>query len=143
MSNIRRWEFPGETYHVTFHTRFRRKILAGNLANIVAEEISQLRGEKDTIIHSWVIMPDHVHLLVTPKDGKISKVLNLLKGRTGRYLHKLLPDLDRIWAKRYYDRRLREADEIVEHSEYIIQNPVKAGLCENPEDWQWSSAFDK
>jgi hypothetical protein len=52
---------------------------------------------------------------------------------------RLIGDADHFWQKRYYDFNIRNYPQFVEKLRYIHRNPVKAGLCERPEDWEWSS----
>src|SRR5258706_15956468 len=52
---------------------------------------------------------------------------------------RLIGDAEHFWQKRYYDFNIRNYPQFVEKLRYIHRNPVKAGLCERPEDWEWSS----
>ena len=52
---------------------------------------------------------------------------------------RLIGDAEHFWQKRYYDFNIRDYPQFVEKPSYIHRNPVKSGLCERPEDWQWSS----
>jgi putative transposase len=52
---------------------------------------------------------------------------------------RLIGDAEHFWQKRYYDLNIRDYPQFVEKLRYIHRNPVKAGLCERPEDWEWSS----
>jgi len=143
MSKLRRWQIPGEVYHVSIRAWKKLPILNGETANIIAQEILRLVDCDGTCIFSWVVMPTHVHLLVQPKDGQIGRIIQLIKGRSSRFIRKSNPSVGEIWEKRYHDRRLRHSSEISEIDEYIIMNPVRAGLCKSPEDWPWSSIHRK
>lgn len=119
----------------------------------------------DFDLWAFVIMPEHVHLLVSPhhKDYQISKLLYALKrpvtDKAIRYFaendvpaDKQEPFWDiqpngrgafRFWQRGGgYDRNLWSPDEISKTINYIHQNPVRRGLCERPTDWEWSSAKD-
>ena len=141
MTKVKRWEIPGCIYHVVFKTHLNRAFLSGNTADYLASEILSLEKIPDCIILAWVVMPDHVHILIYPPDGNISKVMKRIKGRSGIVLKRGYPEFSKIWVPGYWDRRLRSEKEIVKHQEYIENNPVKAGLCSRPENWQWSSAY--
>jgi hypothetical protein len=52
---------------------------------------------------------------------------------------RLIGEAEHFWQKRYYDRNVRDYEEFVEKLRYIHRNPVKAGLCASPEEWEWSS----
>jgi REP element-mobilizing transposase RayT len=123
-----------------FLTRFRRRLLHGFEAGVVADEILLLEAKGAARVLAWCVMPDHVHVLLVPTGGALSKALQALKGRTSAALKPRHPEVDRMWERRYFDRRIRSEPEISLHAEYIELNPVKAGLCACPEDWPWSSA---
>jgi hypothetical protein len=69
-------------------------------------------------------------------DVTLSDALKSLKQGVSR---RLLGHADHFWQKRYYDFNIRNYAQFVEKPRYIHRNPVKAGLCERPEDWPWSS----
>ncbi len=142
MTKLRRWQIPGEIYHVVFRTRHLKPFLPGPDADCVTREIKLLAENGHAIILAWVIMPNHVHLLTQPKNGQIGKIIQLVKGRSSKEIKKRHPELDKTWEKRYYDRRLRHVNQVPDRIEYIINNPVTAGLCERPEDWPWSSIHE-
>jgi REP element-mobilizing transposase RayT len=138
---LRRWEFPGNMYHVTFTARHKSPILNGSHADYIAAEILALDEIDGCIVAAWCIMPEHVHMLVFPPDGKISSIVKRVKGRTGKRLKKYHPELDRFWDQRYCDRRLRAEDQVDTTIEYIENNPVRRGLCAEASQWRWSSAY--
>jgi putative transposase len=82
-------------------------------------------------------MPEHVHLLLSePQRDTLADALKSLKQGVSR---RLIGDAEHFWQKRYYDFNIRNYAQFVEKLRYIHRNPVKAGLCERPEDWEWSS----
>ena len=82
-------------------------------------------------------MPEHVHLLIgEPRRGKVADVLKSLKQGVSR---RLTGEAEHFWQKRYYDFNVRNHRQFVEKLRYIHRNPVKRGLCDRPEDWEWSS----
>src|SRR5258708_39548498 len=95
-------------------------------------------------------MPEHVHLLLSePQRDTLADALKSLKQGVSR---RLLPKMggpfkpafgsrgeQHFWQKRYYDFNIRNYPQFVEKLRYIHRNPVKAGLCERPEDWRRSS----
>lgn len=93
-------------------------------------------------IGSWVVMPNHVHVIVRPL-GKhlLDEIVKSWKGFTGREANKLLGRTgEPFWAREYYDHLIRDDAERARLSDYIHDNPVKVGLCGRWEDWPWSSA---
>jgi len=85
-----------------------------------------------------VIMPEHVHLLISePERGQLSVALQMLKQITSRELRP--SGLRRFWQVRYYDFPVWSEAKRVEKLRYIHRNPVHRGLVQRPEDWKWSS----
>jgi REP element-mobilizing transposase RayT len=91
---------------------------------------------------AWVIMPNHAHMLMTPCAGqKLSRVLHSLKSYTANQANKLASRSGQFWQPESFDRYVRDADHFAKVIAYIENNPVKAHLCEKPEDWPSSSAW--
>jgi REP element-mobilizing transposase RayT len=90
-----------------------------------------------------VVMPDHVHLLLSPlRDGAgwpfpLVDILQCLKSATAHRINKLLHHSGPVWEEESFDHVLRSAESLKEKCEYIRQNPVKAGLVRRPEDYLW------
>ena len=101
-----------------------------------------LRGHRAVYeLHAWSVMPNHVHLLVTFLEGReLGEELKVLKGVAAREVNVLLGRSGTFWFRDYYDRYMRNEDHFVQTRRYIDYNPVKAGLCEEPEEWPFSSA---
>jgi len=91
-------------------------------------------------LDAWVIMPNHVHILLHPKISP-SVLVNSLKGASARYASRVLGRTgDPFWQKESSAHRVRNSREFVRIRAYIEQNPVEAGLVEIPEAFSWSSA---
>jgi putative transposase len=90
-------------------------------------------------LHAFVVMPNHVHLLVTP-HVLAAKWLGPLKGFTGHQANLLLGTHGPFWQEESFDRLVRNGDEFDRIRAYIEQNPVKAGLASLPDQFPWSSA---
>jgi len=107
------------------------------VAQIVVEAIEAADGHQP---HAWVIMPNHVHLLMTPSKN-VPEVMRRLKGVTARYANQYLKrEGQSFWQHESYDRLVRNIDEFDKITRYILWNPVKAGLASSPDDFEWSSA---
>ena len=94
-------------------------------------------------LHAVVIMPEHVHLLLTPlQDAKgwpygLPAILKLIKGASARSVNRLLASDGPVWQEESFDHVLRSQESLNEKLEYIRQNPVRRGLVRKPEDYQW------
>jgi putative DNA methylase len=90
-------------------------------------------------LHAFVVMPNHVHLLVTPRVP-FAKWLGPLKGFTAHRANELLSRTGAFWQDESYDRLVRNNEEFERIRTYIENNPVTAGLAASPEEYPWSSA---
>jgi REP element-mobilizing transposase RayT len=109
-------------------------------AEIVKDELLRHAGSMYQL-HAWCVMPNHVHVLTMLSEHQVlSDVVKQWKGATSIKLNRLLGQSGRLWQPDYYDRYVRDMDHFYNCRSYIRNNPVKAELCERPEDWQYSSA---
>jgi len=110
----------------------------------VAERVQQALLFHDRVkyrLSAWVIMPNHAHLLCTPLSGhSLADIMHSIKSFTANEANKLLNREGRFWQKEYFDRYIRNARQFGRTVTYIENNPVKANLCNKPEDWPFSSA---
>lgn len=92
-------------------------------------------------LFAWVIMPNHAHLLLVPLNGaKVSAIMQRLKSYTSHEANRILGRRGHFWNKEYFDRYIRDGNHFAKALRYIEMNPVKAGLCEAPEEWRFGSA---
>ncbi|MBI4904579.1 MAG: transposase [Acidobacteria bacterium] len=91
-------------------------------------------------LHAFAVMPNHVHLLVTP-GIEVVRWLGPLKGFTAREANRVLGLQGPFWQEESYDRLVRSDEEFASIRRYIERNPVKAGLVGSAEDFRWSSAW--
>jgi len=91
-------------------------------------------------LHSFVVMANHVHVLLTPKI-ELQRITRSLKGITARLSNQILQRTKQpFWQQESYDHWCRDDVEFQRIRDYIARNPVKAGLVKKPEEWPWSSA---
>ena len=89
-------------------------------------------------------MPNHVHVLATPLGNhSLSGIVHSWKSYTASQANKMLKRKGKFWHEDYFDRFVRDEDHFVEIVKYIHWNPVKAGLCTDPEDWEWSNCYNR
>ncbi|MEI6520592.1 MAG: transposase [bacterium] len=113
------------------------------LAEMVQNAILFNSGKRYTL-HAWVVMPTHAHLLFTPTaNEKVSNIMHSIKSYTSNEANKYLARNGVFWLKESFDRFIRNEEHFTNEIQYIENNPVKARLCKQPQDWKWSSArFD-
>ena len=84
-------------------------------------------------LYAVVIMPDHVHLILTIKeDYSLSRIMKGIKGKSARSINKNRNGKGSIWQDESYDRILRNEEELFEKLKYMLNNPVKSGLTDDP-----------
>lgn len=89
-------------------------------------------------------MPNHVHILIDCLDTcPLDQIIRSCKNFTAREINLRLKRAGRFWNHDYYDRLIRDDDHLARARRYIRMNPVKAGLCQNPEDWPFGIASAK
>jgi len=100
--------------------------------------LERVRQRCNLCVYGYVVMPEHVHLLVSePENGTLAQAMQSLKQGVARKL--ALRAKDSFWQERYYDFNTWSERKFVDKLRYIHNNPVKRGLVDRPEDWQWSS----
>ncbi len=91
---------------------------------------------------AWVIMPNHVHFLLKPiNNHSLSEIMKKYKSFTSHEINRILHRRGQFWQEDYFDRYIRNYEHYEKTVSYIENNPVKAGLCEKPVDWKYSSAY--
>jgi putative transposase len=114
--------------------------------------LEEARRKYRFVVHGYVVMPEHFHLLITePEVGDPSVVMKVIKERFSRQVNRkprraaveqsVLWQQARkpVWQKRFYDFNVWSARKQIEKLRYLHRNPVKRGLVERPEQWKWSS----
>ncbi len=90
-------------------------------------------------LHAFVVMPNHVHLLITPKIS-IPRITNGIKGSTSHQANSILSrEGQHFWQDESFDHWVRSPNEFDRIRAYIENNPVSSGLATAPQDWPWSS----
>ena len=126
---------------VTF-CRLTRDPFPANARDVILQHCMHGDGKRIKL-HAAVVMPDHVHLLLTPlRDEQgwpyaLSAILKLIKGVSARSVNKLLGSSGPVWQEESFDLVLRSNESFQAKTEYIRQNPVRRGLEKRPEDYPW------
>ncbi len=109
------------------------------IAGCVAAALKQGEKAKMFQLHAYVVMANHVHVLLGPKLP-IARITRMIKGSTAREANRILGRTGmRFWQEESFDHWIRNAEETRRVRTYIERNPVAAGLVQKPEEWIWSS----
>jgi REP element-mobilizing transposase RayT len=112
--------------------------VAGVVAHALAKGANARRFYE---LHAWVIMPNHVHVLLRP-HAHLPVITRWLKGSTARHANLILGRTGQaFWQDESFDHRVRDEEELARIVRYVEQNPVSAGLVAAAGDWPWSSAW--
>jgi putative transposase len=126
------------TFFITAITYNRRRVLQTDTnARLFTETLQHYRTEGFYKLFAFVVMPDHVHLLITTDD--LTEAMQRIKGGFSRKLGSRLP----VWQRGFTDHLILTREQFNSRRDYIHQNPVRAHLCQLPEDYPYSSAYTK
>ncbi len=120
------------TFFDTFVTAQRRSLFqVDRNVELLLDVLRSDREKGRYCLHAWVVMPDHVHLVLTPaEDVSLEKAIQYIEcGFSFR-----LKSVREVWQQGYTEHRIRDAEDFERHVEYIVRNPVRAGLGD---DYAW------
>ena len=128
-----------QSYMMTSSTWGRRALFRQERwAKLLIDTLYHDRGSA-YLLHEFVIMPDHIHVLLTPLTS-LEKAVQFIKGGFSYRSKKELGSNMEIWQKGFSDHRIRHANDYALHVSYIHQNPVKERFCTSPNEYPYSSA---
>ena len=141
MAAPRRGKTGYSCYFITGSTFQKQHILQSDrMAGLFVDVLLDYRQKQKYLLHEFVVMPDHFHLLITPGES-LERAMQLIKGGFSFRAKRELGFVDEIWQPSFYDRRVRDAGEYLAFREYIRQNPRKRGLATRVEQYRYSSAW--
>ena len=141
---LKRLHQSGQSHFLTFSCYHRLPQLAQmHMQDAFLIALEQMRRRFQIRVYGYVVMPEHVHLLLSEPAGEmLSKAVQMLKCKVSvqaRKAGKREAGEQPFWQTRYFDHNVRNYEGLVTQLRYIHRNPVKRGLCVRPEDWPWSS----
>ena len=133
-----RFSEPGRIYLLTTITKDRDRLFT-NLNNnrIIINELlhSQTLGLCENI--AWVVMPDHLHWLVSLQKGTLANLMKRMKSRSAIHLNRIRHSKAAVWQRGYHDHALRKEEDVKSVARYIVANPLRAGLVEKIGDYPY------
>src|SRR5437762_11584268 len=135
---LKRFHESRQPHFLTFSC-YRRLANFGECSRSYFEcALERVRQSYGMCVYGYVVMPEHVHLLVSePEQKTLARAMQSLKQSVARTL--ALRAKDPFWQARYYDFNVWSEKKFVEKLRYLHRNPVERGLVKQPEDWRWSS----
>ena len=142
MARKPRFDKGGHTYHVTQRGNNRRDcFFAERDYRFYLECMADSARRYDVAVHAYVLMTNHVHLLLTPTgDGAMSRFMQNIGRRYVRYINDSYERSGTLWEGRYHSEVVNVERHLLSCYQYIEMNPVRAGMVERPSDYVWSSA---
>src|SRR5271169_802137 len=133
---------PGCTYFVTTKSSQSTALFQVHAAaDIIVAKLLHYRDAGAYRLHAFVLMPNHLHVLLTPNNAtSLEKAMQLIKGGSSHEIHKQRGSRMEIWQPGFHEATVRDAADYLSKAYYTHQNPVAAGLVASPADWAWSSA---
>jgi putative transposase len=135
-SKLERFQHAGDFHFLTFSCRERLPYLDNAaVCDILERSLDAVRKRYVFFVFGYVVMPEHVHLLVSePRRGILDRAIQALKTSVSKQ------SVQRpFWLPRYYDFNVQSEEKRIEKLRYMHRNPVSRGLVSRPEDWKWSS----
>ena len=126
------------------HRGSNRQFIFKNTADFefYLTKVIRYSKEFDVQLHAWVLMSNHVHLLVTPRhDDGITMMMQRLAGSYGRYFNTRYKCTGPIWEGRFKNIPVTNQSHLQQIKAYIEQNPLRAGVCGLPTEYRWSSGY--
>lgn len=127
------WVADGARFHIRIRLAegFCARLTDPAVALHLMDSFGFYHQQKRWYVWLVVLMPDHLHAIISfPREVGMSRTI-------GEWKKYHAQALKLSWQNNYFDHRLRSPDEFVEKAHYLRMNPVRAGLCAQPEDWPW------
>jgi REP element-mobilizing transposase RayT len=128
-------------YFATTRTAGSRRVFLGTLADLAVTELFAVRERYKMRLFAYCFMPDHAHFVIVPgAPHTLSQTMRLVKGSIARRINEAEDTSGKVWQEGYFDKAVRSVDQLNQYIKYTQENPVKAGLCDEPEGYPFSSA---
>jgi putative transposase len=139
MSKLKRYFSNNCVSFITCNTYYRKHILIEN-NDIFWKAVDSVQRNTYFAIESWVILPDHFHLILNTGKESPSNILQRIKMSFGaNYRKRYGIYKGRVWQNRFWDHIIRSENDLIKHIDYIHYNPVKHGYVIRPVKWKDSS----
>ena len=131
-----------KTYYITASAYMHENLFQrATTAELLLKTLFRYRGRNEFLVHEFVIMPNHIHSLLSVDDGcAIGRAVQFIKGGFSHELGRTGTKLRAIWQPSYYEHRVRDAAEYARVRKYIHENPVRRGLVGEAGEYPFSSA---
>ena len=132
------YQNPSYIFSITICTEQRIQIFRNAIyAKAITDTFHTAYFTDNAMLYAYCLMPDHLHLLISPRKTNLIKIINRWKSYTANQLRKCGLS-SKCWQHRFYDHALRKEEDIKSTAEYIINNPIRAGIVSNWYNYEYS-----
>ncbi len=145
MGRLTHRTLPGATYFVTTKAWQSTSVFqVHEVAEVLIAKLLEYQQRGNYFLHEFVLMPNHLHLLLTPAASTtLEKAMQLIKGGSSHEIHRIRESNSQIWQSGFHESRVMAWNDYKNKADYIYFNPVVAKLVERPQDWPYGSATGK
>jgi putative transposase len=140
VTRLRRIEDRDRIFFVTTNLSRDQRHLSPEECESILEALDAAHAKGTFLLFGYVVMPNHVHLLLSPRNCGLIPGITLFKSAAAKLVLKSRTSRGPFWQTRYFDNIIRRVRDFWEKLDYIHENPVKAGLVASAEDWPYSSS---
>jgi len=135
-----RLEFEGALYHITTRGNNQRAIFHRARDRFrFLDFLFEVAQKQHWLLYAYCLMRNHYHLLIETTLANLSQGMQRINGHYARYFNHFMDRKGHAFEKRYHSVIVEKDSHLLELSRYIVLNPVRAGICEQAEDYRWSS----
>jgi putative transposase len=140
MARPLRIQYPGAVYHVTSRGNERKPIVKDDKDRwLFLGVLEDMVGSYGVIIHAWVLMDNHYHLLIETPEGNLSQAIRHLNGVYTLRFNRGHKRFGHLFQGRYKAILVHKDSYLKELCRYVVLNPVRAKMVKHPKEWKWSS----
>ena len=140
MARPLRVQFHGAIYHVTSRGNERKDIVRSDKdRELFLRVLAQVVEDHGVLLHAWVLMDNHYHLLLETPEGNLSEALRHLNGVYTQKFNRRNDRIGHLFQGRYKAILVEKGVHLLELCRYVVLNPVRAHMVKSPGDWKWSS----
>jgi REP element-mobilizing transposase RayT len=107
---------------------------------IVVHELSAMELRDDCELLAWVLMPDHLHILLALRSTPLGTLMKLFKGRTARSINSTRNAQGAVWQRGFHDHAIRSEEDLVGVARYVVANPLRAKIVARIGDYPFWNA---
>ena len=140
---VGRFSEAGRSYMITTVTAGRRPLFLDFVTSrLLIQQMRHCEAEGLARSLAWVVMPDHLHWLVTLDHGGLARLVKHLKARSAQAINREHAVQGRVWQPGYHARAVRQEDDVRALARYMVANPLRAGLAQHVADYpHWDAIW--